>query len=417
MVCKSLVILVATVVIVAPPAVAQFAYLDANGDGVWTSGDRMGTLGVAKAVDVYIVTNHNANGSTATCNSGGDSLSINSYVVNLRATGGTVTFSGFTNRQSGMSVVATPEVATSTEWKGGRGGGAILSPGTYRLMTITATVTSGAPTLSIIPLTSFNERDVTSFGTACLGLDLDNTYKLGVDWADVAGLAQPSFSLVAPDSVAGSVSQPILFDVASDSALTLLQAVEPPPGATFTPIQSTNRGTFAWVPEGVSPGTYDVAFMATSSAGAASKTTRVTVQSSGAPRKPWVARSLRNLQVGSRDYYRLLENSQGGMVLNTIVTGNVSDQTLTARGVQILCRSGNAIVIRCPYDSLQSLYDTPGLEAVNEPEFCTLATDSSTLDMGWGAFAVSIQTLGGVRFWADKPVPGWWWVSSTRAST
>ena len=71
----------------APPATAQYIYLDLNGDGLNTPADLLsGTLPVN--VDVYLRTDMNRDGSPTTCATG-QSLSIGSFEFILRAVGGT----------------------------------------------------------------------------------------------------------------------------------------------------------------------------------------------------------------------------------------------------------------------------------------------------------------------------------------
>src|SRR2546426_3864941 len=85
----------------AQVASAQYMYLDSNGNGVPDAGDKLNANGTATTVDVYIRTNMNRNGTAATCDVDPASpLSFNSYVVNLRASGGTATYAGFVNQQT-----------------------------------------------------------------------------------------------------------------------------------------------------------------------------------------------------------------------------------------------------------------------------------------------------------------------------
>lgn len=203
--------------ILALPSAAQFMYLDSNGDGVNTAEDVLNPNGTPTPVDVYIFTDLNADQSPAYCGSGNGELTINSYVVNLKVVGGTAAFTGFTNRRGEMGTVLVPEKGDSlvtTEWQGGRGGGAVNPPTSveglpYRLMSITVTGETGTPNLVIHaqPTLPGYLPQRTSFGTACPGSDADNTYKLGVDWQDVAGCGPPqgNGSLVAnvpPDYLA-----------------------------------------------------------------------------------------------------------------------------------------------------------------------------------------------------------------------
>ncbi|HET9952249.1 MAG TPA: putative Ig domain-containing protein [Candidatus Eisenbacteria bacterium] len=200
----------------AAPASAQYMYLDSNGDGVNTAADLLNANGVPTTVDVWLRTNVNADGSPATCVTGDGDLTINSYVTNMQATGGTVTYSGFTNLQASMVTVTVPgtPLASDTEFSVGRGGSAILTPGDYKLFTMTITGVSGAPSVNIVALSALQQTDLTNFGAACSGNSFDNTMKLGDEWFDVAGLgAAPGGNLnpiiTAPATATGSENSSI----------------------------------------------------------------------------------------------------------------------------------------------------------------------------------------------------------------
>ena len=78
----------------ATPASAQYMYLDTNGDGVNSSADVIAPSG-ATAVDVWLDTNRNRDGSPATCVSGDGPLSLAGYDLVLGAVDGTVTWGDF----------------------------------------------------------------------------------------------------------------------------------------------------------------------------------------------------------------------------------------------------------------------------------------------------------------------------------
>lgn len=50
----------------APPAEAQYMYIDANGDGAWSSADQLNPD--TTTLDVWLNTNTNRDGSVSTCN-------------------------------------------------------------------------------------------------------------------------------------------------------------------------------------------------------------------------------------------------------------------------------------------------------------------------------------------------------------
>ncbi|HSQ61275.1 MAG TPA: hypothetical protein VLT84_12755, partial [Acidobacteriota bacterium] len=61
----------------APPAAAQFMYLDSDGDGLYTVGESL--TPATTAVDVWLDTEHNRDASNTACNSSSASLTIGSY--------------------------------------------------------------------------------------------------------------------------------------------------------------------------------------------------------------------------------------------------------------------------------------------------------------------------------------------------
>ena len=171
--------------LVPTTALSQYMYLDTDGDGLPTAADAISASGPT-TLDVWLRTNSNRNGSEATCVTQDGDLTINSYEFILRATGGTVSWSGFTNHQPDFTV-NLGHGESPTDYHNGQGGGAILPPGTYRLASVTMTVTLGTPSISIESSTPLSGVFLTSFGSRCSGNDFDNTMKLGLDWFDVDG--------------------------------------------------------------------------------------------------------------------------------------------------------------------------------------------------------------------------------------
>ncbi len=180
----------------APTASAQYMYLDANGNGIHDVGDKMNINGTPTVVDVYLDTNHNRDGSNATCDSGPEELTMNSYVVQLATFPSTskVTFSGFVNQQPTMTT-SFIEVMSDSAYHNGFGQQSPIAAGLYKLCTITITGQSGSPSINIVDIIPEGTADLTSFGGNCFGNDFDNTYKLvgasgiGSDWHDTDGLA------------------------------------------------------------------------------------------------------------------------------------------------------------------------------------------------------------------------------------
>ena len=231
----------------ASPALAQYMYLDSNGDGVHTAADFVNSAGPT-TINVWLDTERNRDGGFALCYP--DTTQPNtifSYVFSLRTSNGTAAWSGFVNRQSTMTV-AFGEHSSSTEYENGFGGFNSLPAGRYFLATIVMTVQSGTPSVDIVPSVPGN-GDVTSFGSNCLGHDFDDTLKLGTDWYDVDGLpfgtgggpnappllAQPSDMTVVTGELAG---QPLTATDADGQGLTFFKAA----GPAFMTVTTTDPG-------------------------------------------------------------------------------------------------------------------------------------------------------------------------------
>ncbi|TMQ63849.1 MAG: T9SS type A sorting domain-containing protein [Candidatus Eisenbacteria bacterium] len=181
---------------------AQYMYMDANGNGVHDTGDRLNANNDSTFVDIYLSTTLNRNGSAVTCNTlPAAAMDINSYAFSIVATGGTVTYGTYVNRQP----AAFPNHAEVLNPGDGTYKDAFYSfsytpGGLFRLGTLTITGTSGAPAITFVDLIT-GAQDYTSFGTECPGIGGDNTYRLdgpntqafyGVpgDWFDTDGLAR-----------------------------------------------------------------------------------------------------------------------------------------------------------------------------------------------------------------------------------
>jgi len=234
--------------VLAPPAIAQYLYLDSNGDGAHTAADVVSPTGNT-TVDVWLNTNHNRDGSTATCVTGDGELTINSYEFILKAQHGTVTWGSFTNLMVPFTV-NLGLASSGTDYHNGFGGGTIFPPGLYHVATLTITPTTGTPTIVVAASTSLNGSYLTSFGSQCSGNDFDNTMKLGSEWTDADGLpyagalntppvmAQPSDMTVA----AATTADQTLTATDSDGNPLTFSAIQPP---LFVTVTTTNPGTGA----------------------------------------------------------------------------------------------------------------------------------------------------------------------------
>ncbi len=159
-------------------------YLDANGDGVHTPADVLAPSGTT-AMDLWLRTNENRDGSPASCDTQDGDLTISSYEVILHATNGAIAWGAVTVRMAGY--IALPTTSNATDLHAGAYGG-ILPPGSYRLATIEASPASGTPAIVIAARTPLNATYMTSFGSLCSGFSFANTLELDFDWFDADGV-------------------------------------------------------------------------------------------------------------------------------------------------------------------------------------------------------------------------------------
>jgi hypothetical protein len=182
---RALVIAMALFVSSARTAPAQYIYLDSNGDGVCTSQDVLSPS--STAVDLWLDLNHDADGSTVTCAQGAEPLSMAGYSVVLTYdSGGSITYGTYTNLIAEFTV-------TPGETQGGTylstiylSGGALLSPGLYKIGTLALTNVTGSPILSIAPSFPANPP-YTEFYSECAGAGTDNSIRLTRDFDDQCG--------------------------------------------------------------------------------------------------------------------------------------------------------------------------------------------------------------------------------------
>ncbi len=107
------------------PALAQYLYLDTNGDGVYSEADTINPSGPT-SMDVWIRTDANRDGSIVSCTAPGESLTIFSYEFILHAIDGSVNWGTYVNNhptQTSCFTVATD----STDFYSGFCGRATIS--------------------------------------------------------------------------------------------------------------------------------------------------------------------------------------------------------------------------------------------------------------------------------------------------
>lgn len=185
---------VAAALMVGAPAYSQYFFTDVNGDALNsnTSGalpDDVLNSGVT-AVDIYVVTDKNRDGSTAICDTG-ENFTINQYEFTLHTTGpGNVVFNSWTDNMGftfGLVLCGDGSICTGggDVWVG-KGSGTQLAPGKYKIGTLGITVT-GTPVVSFATSSSLNANAQTAFGSQCVGANFDGLNKLGVDFTDSDG--------------------------------------------------------------------------------------------------------------------------------------------------------------------------------------------------------------------------------------
>jgi len=191
------------------PALAQYIYLDSNGDGIHTAADAVNPAGPT-TMDIWLNTTANRDGTPTVCAVAPEQpLSIFGYTIDLHATGGTISWGTMLNRLPNPAI-RFAHGSTATDFGDGYGlSSPFLPPGLYRLATLTISVASGTPAIDFVNEISLTS-DVNTFGSACYASDFDNTMTLGRDWFDADGL---------PFGTGGSPNQPPI--LANLSGMTL----------------------------------------------------------------------------------------------------------------------------------------------------------------------------------------------------
>src|SRR6185295_2294350 len=81
---------IGALMLLAPPAAAQYMYLDSNGNGIHDANDRM-NKSTPTPVDIWLDTDSNRDGSAGPCEFGSGPLDMSHYEFVLHSVGGTVT--------------------------------------------------------------------------------------------------------------------------------------------------------------------------------------------------------------------------------------------------------------------------------------------------------------------------------------
>jgi hypothetical protein len=274
----------------APAVRAQYMYLDANGDAVHDSTDRMNKI-APTTLDLWLDTDSNRNGSAATCSFGTGALDLSSYEVVLQAVGGSINWGPMTNLMANMAKNFARDARDTTGtvyYHNGWGGttpAGIYPPGLYKLASLTATVATGSPRVDIVVRHVINRTARTSFGSDCIAnAERDHTNKFSYNWFDADGVRSPIDAapvVRGPELVLPQDGAQVVVDVtASDpdgDAITSLSAdfsgLPPGHNAVFTPNGSNTAGNFTWTPTSNDSGNYLVTFTAMNFLPGARKTT------------------------------------------------------------------------------------------------------------------------------------------------
>src|SRR5438093_1750646 len=181
---------------IGAPAYSQYIYMDLNGDQVCTSADAL-TSSIT-AVDVWLDTNHNKDGTTATCVDPSKPLDIFSYGVLIHSQGsGTVTFNSWTNAAPNFALLinfraAGPDMGVGYQLQPP---GAVDPPGKYKLGTVNVAVTGAQTWTFLTDAPDLPFVDGTGFGADCPASVSGNTETHGHGVCDNCGTAGRSLRL------------------------------------------------------------------------------------------------------------------------------------------------------------------------------------------------------------------------------
>jgi len=241
---------------------AQYIYIDTNGDGVNTWADSLNSTGNT-AVDIWIDTGFNRNGSRGGCGQSG----LASFSLNLHAVDGTINWGTFTSASPPSA--GEPSVSNPHEYHIAVAFDPVTaanSPlGLYRLGTLNVEIASGNPCLDFAASTTMSPNHSTSYGAGCNGPKFDHTNRLGSGWSDHDGLtASPSAAprVFAPGIIVPKYLDPVLVDVqvaptncgSISSLVANLSALPPGNDAVFTSAPGNTSGTLTWQPTAADQG-------------------------------------------------------------------------------------------------------------------------------------------------------------------
>lgn len=191
-------LLLLALLVQAPPAVAQFMYFDSDGDGVYTPNETLNPA--TTAVDVWLDSSRQSDGSEAVCNSSSAALTIGSYSFILIAVG-PLTYGTW---QDNLGFVLDPtDLVSQNRLYVYRGSDVRLPAGRYKLGTLNLAGVGTGTFLGFVAGAPTPPEASTAFDTDCEGLGGDNLYMLGRDWMDVGNL--PYLSTATTNTSWGSI--------------------------------------------------------------------------------------------------------------------------------------------------------------------------------------------------------------------
>jgi hypothetical protein len=263
-------LLTLAVLVNVPHAAAQYLFLDADGDGVNSGFSEWPPITDTTTVDVYVVTNRNADGSPAACDPSAGPLDLWYYTLNILSQGAPFAVVGIENQIPGMTELFPPftnaygvTVGYSTNNP--------LPPGTHLLLRLKVMFVWGnyCPTMTIVSSSCYSLPNVgTEIGSSCAGIF--PVEGLGFGYCTDSVNRRPT--VTAPAEVAGTEGEAISFPITvtdpdcGDWYLFSFYAMDLPQGSSVTGLSPFTYGqttaTFSWTPLVGQAGDYSVLFVA-----------------------------------------------------------------------------------------------------------------------------------------------------------
>ena len=169
-----------------PSAVAQYLYLDTNGDSLNTSADVLNPSGTT-TIDVWLRTDGDRDGTPAPCDESTQARDATSFTLALEAVGGTVSWSGLIVTPGGGRYCPWSS-HDATNFYSGFCDIVDLPPGLHWVGSLEVLPLSGTPSIIVVPVYPGMPSGGTAFGSHCPDSDGGNTHRLGSEWSDADGI-------------------------------------------------------------------------------------------------------------------------------------------------------------------------------------------------------------------------------------